>query len=141
MIITDEVLGRINAARATRGLPPLDKQTAIKKATERRQLAVDQGSTRKQSSDFLMHFLIGYATGFPMPSVGGILGASMHEPMTAKVESVSYSRDEWKDVPATETPSSKSDDSYSSSSSSYDSGGSGGGSSDSGSSGGGGGGE
>lgn len=142
MIITDEVLARINAGRAAKGLPPLEKQTAIKAATTRRQLAVDQGSTRDQSSDFLMHFLIGYGTGIPLPSAGGLIGAAMHsasqqhDSKPSKVD-VNFSED-FKPFPATETPSSKSDDRYSSSSS-YDSGSSSGGSSDSGASGGGGG--
>lgn len=141
MIITDEVLGKINAARAAKGLPPLEKQTAVKAVTQRRQLAVDQGQQKEQSSDFLMHFLIGYGTGIPMPSAGGIIGAMMHESSKPTSVDVSFtpSYADQKPVEHTPTPSSRDDDSHSYSSSSSDSGSSS--SSDSGSSGGGGGGE
>jgi uncharacterized membrane protein YgcG len=86
MIITDERLASINAGRASRGLPPLTKQEAIKLVRDRRAEAVAQSNHSEQSSDFLMHFLIGYGTGFPLPSAGGIIGAMMHP--TTKPDSV-----------------------------------------------------
>jgi uncharacterized membrane protein YgcG len=86
MIITDEKLAMINAGRAARGLPPLTKQEAIKLARDRRAEAIAQSNNSDQSSDFLMHYLIGYATGIPFPSAGGLIGAAMHP--TSKPDSV-----------------------------------------------------
>tara|TARA_R110000868_G_scaffold33037_2_gene120296 strand:+ start:342 stop:671 length:330 start_codon:yes stop_codon:yes gene_type:complete len=60
MIITEEKLGMINAGRAVRGYPPLEKEQAVKLATERRELAVAQSNNSDQSSDFLIRYLIGY---------------------------------------------------------------------------------
>jgi uncharacterized membrane protein YgcG len=144
MIITDERLAAINAGRASRGLPPLTKQEAIKLVRDRRAEAVAQSNHSEQSSDFLMHFLIGYGTGFPFPSAGGMIGAAMHQ--TSKPDSVGVTFNDTTfgspmdvarndDSPSSPSYSSSSDSSSSSSDSSYSS------SSDSGSSGGGGGGE
>lgn len=136
MIITDEALAKINAARARNGLPPFTKQQAVKLATERRELAISQSNSSirpasDQSSQFLMHYLIGYSTGIPIPSAGGIIGAAMHESSKPTKVDVQFSPETWTNggvvtsspEPSTSPSTSDSSSSYdSSSSSSYDSG-------------------
>jgi uncharacterized membrane protein YgcG len=135
MIITNEKLAVINSGRAARGLPPLTKQEAIKLARDRRAEAIAQSNNSDQSSDFLMHYLIGYATGIPFPSAGGLIGAAMYQTSKPTTVSIDFATDltSWKPDPTTgshdfgEAPTASSSSDSGSSSSSSDSGGSSGG--------------
>lgn len=73
MQITDEELEKVNQERKAKGLPPISRDQA-RYAVERRREA-------DRSTDFdIIHFLIAYNTGFPMPSAAGVIGATHVQP-------------------------------------------------------------
>ena len=114
--MTEAELQRINEERRRRGLPPLSMSQARNAIEERRASA---------GTDDTADFLIGFMTGIPMPSPGGVMGAILHGGNPA---------------PACDSPSSESGPSYSPPDSGSPDSSSSGGGSDSGSSDGGGGG-
>lgn len=97
--VTQYDLDKINEERRRRGLPPLSRSQA--------DTAV---SSRSDDSMDMNHFLIGYMTGIPLPSMGGILGAAAHPSDYTPSQSYDSSPDS--------SPSSSSDSSSSSSDSS-----------------------
>lgn len=110
-LMTDAELDRINTERRRKGLPPLSRLQATSAVVASPQRYDDGFSTTD--------FLIGYTTGIPLPSTGGIVGSMLHQ-----------------SSPSAPDPSPSQD-----SGPSYDSGGSPGGGDGGGSDGGGGGGE
>lgn len=65
------VLARVNQERAKRGLNPL-RNSEAHALIERRRSADDY------KRDETLDFLISYVSGIPMPSSGGIIGATLH---------------------------------------------------------------
>jgi hypothetical protein len=122
----DHELDQINAERRRRGLPRLSRVEAVRAVESRR---ADDGGFD------MMHFLIGYGTGLPMPSGAGIMGAMLHQSSTPAYSATpspepSYSAPEPSPSPSYSSHDSGSSYDSSSSSSSSDSGSSGGGGSD-----------
>lgn len=73
----DEVkLARINTIRRREGRKPLTHAQAADLINQRRR-------ADDYHRDETLDFLIGYTTGFPMPSTGGIIGAMLHSSSTA----------------------------------------------------------
>lgn len=68
--MTDAELERINVERRKRGLPPLTRLQATTAAVH--------APDRTDSGFNFTDFLIGYTTGIPMPSTGGIVGSMLH---------------------------------------------------------------
>lgn len=93
MNITDEYLERINAKRSAFNKTRLTRDQVR---------AIPRHEYEGKSGSDLTDFLVGYLTGFPMPSAAGITGAVLHTSSSASASS--------------------SDDDTSSRSSSYDSG-------------------
>jgi len=76
-------LDLINAERRRKGKPPITPAQA--------RTAV---STGPGSGFDMTHFLIGYATGIPMPSGAGIVGAMLHPSSSTAAASPSSSSDD-----------------------------------------------
>lgn len=71
-MLTESDIIEINRRRRARGLPPLT-------LSQSRRLVSDAHETVRASDSDAMDFLIGYTTGIPMPSTGGIVGAMLHD--------------------------------------------------------------
>jgi hypothetical protein len=70
----------INEERRKRRLPPLTNKQLKQAMAQRRETPRNEPS---DSDDGLVDFLIGYTTGIPMPSAGGIIGAALHQPASS----------------------------------------------------------
>lgn len=68
-------LDQVNRERRHKGLPPLTRDQAYSAMRER---PTAQAASHDSGFD-TTGFLIGYMTGIPMPSAGGIVGAMLHD--------------------------------------------------------------
>lgn len=77
---------RVNAARQAAGRQPLTAQQAIDALAYKR---LASPSEKLPEGDGLADFLIGLATGIPLPSMSGIAGAMLHHVDADSVASAS----------------------------------------------------
>jgi len=109
--MTNIDLDTVNHERRRKGLPPLNSDQARK--------AVQEHTPSSDSGFDTTGFLIGYMTGIPMPSAGGIMGAALHHSsFTPPSDSYSSGSDSSWDSGSSSSDSSSSSSSDSGSSSS-----------------------